>query len=106
MEKFKEWFGANIGYRVPALVLFTLAMFNFDLTMLGVVGFSLGFLFCQALASHILRKILFPYLDMSVLFDKVKENAMACAITILAVCIVLSSLIVSASSLWTGARMG
>ena len=106
MDKLKDFFVTQFGYRVPILLVFIFALFNFDLTVLGVVGFSLGFLFCQALASHLLRKILFPYLDMEEFFNKAKENAISASITIFAVCMVLSALIISASDLWTGARLG
>lgn len=95
-----QWWNRYVGYRVPILIVLILALFNFDLTTLSIVGFALAFLACQALASHFLRKVLFPYLDLSVLFEKVKENAIACAITILAVCIVLSTLLNNASALW------
>lgn len=102
IESMYRWFVRKVGFRVPALLLLIGVLFGFDMTTVSVVGFSLGFLFCHALASHVLRKVLFPYLDMSALFEKVKENAMACAITILAVCIVLSTLIHSGSVLWAG----
>ena len=101
---FAQWCIKHIGFRVPLLILCILALFNFDFDTLNIVGFSIAFLFCQALASHLLRKILFPYLDMELFFRKAKEDPMASAITILAVCLVLSALIISASSLWVGAR--
>ena len=93
-------FQKHIGYRVVVLTLLVLVLFGFDLGTLEVVGFSLGFLVCQALASHLLRKALFPYLDISKLFKAVEKEALASAVAILAVCIVLSTLIHSASSLW------
>lgn len=91
-----------IGYRVPLLIIGILVLFEFDFSTLKVVGFSLAFLSAQALASHVLRKVLFPYFDMSIFLEEAKKTPLSAAIALFSVCLVLSVLLYSAALLWVG----
>ena len=90
----------KIGFRTPVMFVLVMVLFGFDFDTLQIIGFSLGFLFFQALASHLLRKILFPFLALAKLLKKIEEEALPASLAFIGVCIVLSTLLHSASSLW------
>ncbi len=59
---------------------------------LGVSAAFIGF-------SHVTRKLLFPYVDLEAYFNEALRGNMAAAVVVLAVCGVLSAVIVSSISL-------
>lgn len=98
--------GGLVGHRVPLLILGIIFMFDFDFSTMKVLGFSLAFLSAQALASHILRKVLFPYFDMEKFLNESLKTPISAAVAVLSVCLVLSVLLYSAAILWVGTARG
>jgi uncharacterized membrane protein len=65
----------------------------------SVVLFAVGISIVLVLVSHVLRKLLFPYLDMEELVNKAKETPAGAAMVFIAICWVLGVLIQSSVSL-------
>ena len=63
------------------------------LDFLAPWGLFLGGCFWAAALSHVLRRTLFPWLNLQVLTDKALENPIGAAIVFLGVCVVLASFI-------------
>jgi hypothetical protein len=84
-----------------ALILFMLSWTS-DLESLTanlhIIGLQIAFSIATALLSHVTRRLLFPYLDLQELVIAARGQPMASAIVFLSVCMVLSTMIISASA--------
>jgi len=82
-------------YRLlPLISIIVLAsLWLYDVTQIKITVVSLSMLSLGIILYHFLRKTLFPYLDLSIYFEKAKENSVASAIVIfsmiLFLCIIL-----------------
>jgi hypothetical protein len=56
---------------------------------LGVVGWWLALMFFMAAASHVLRRVLFPYIDLKKVAAKAVESAVGAGLVFLGVCFVI-----------------
>ena len=88
--------------RILFMVLAATILFWPDTTMFDIVRYVLGIQITLSLMSHLTRKLLFPYVQMSDLFDEVKKDPKAAAIAILSISIILSTLIYVSSRLFGG----
>lgn len=70
-------------------------MYWYDSEGFGVVIYMLGLMTTIAVASGILRRIMFPRLDMGVVANKADETPMSSAIVFIGVCLVISAIILS-----------
>lgn len=95
MAIFKRLRRFGIDHRLFALLIPVVIIAVIDWPLVKSLGFSLLFLSFFALASHLLRKVLFPYLDMETLAFAARQNPIGAAIVFLGICIVLAAMVVS-----------
>lgn len=60
----------------------------------GVVFFSMGILILMTGLSHILRKILFPYIDMEKAWRMSNNTALGAAIVFASICVIIAATII------------
>lgn len=77
----------------PFALLAGLILYPDDSKM--VILFGVGIILLAVLLAHGIRKLIFPYIDVKVLADKVKENAVACAMVICGLMYLLNGIIQS-----------
>ena len=70
-----------------------------DLEGLRVVLYVLGILLLIAVTSHVLRKVLFPYLDLGAFVAKALEDSRAAGMVFLGMSIIIAMMIFSATQL-------
>ena len=61
----------------------------------GIILFGVAIILLAVAIAHVIRKLIFPYIDVETLADKAKENAMASALVILGLMYLLSTIIQS-----------
>lgn len=61
----------------------------------GVILFGLAIVLLGVAIAHLIRKLIFPYIDVKVLAEKAKESALASALVILGLLYLLSTIIQS-----------
>jgi hypothetical protein len=76
-----------------ALILFT------NVPVALTIGYSFAVVVFFAAASHVLRKVLFPYVDLRQLVEMASNQPLPSAIVFLAVALVLSSIFI-ANAIW------
>jgi hypothetical protein len=76
-----------------ALILFT------NVPVALTIGYSFAVVVLFAAASHVLRKVLFPYVDLRELVNKAVETPLASAVVFLGITLVLSSIFI-ANAIW------
>lgn len=81
--------------RVVPMAVVLGAMYTWDPDGFGVVMYMLGMMTVIALASGILRRMMFPSLDMAVVADKADETPLSSAIVFIGVCMVIAAIIVA-----------
>lgn len=64
-----------------------------------VVFYALGITLLVSIVSHLVRKILFPYIDMSVFAKKALETPIGASIVFCSISVILSVIIYSTCSL-------
>jgi hypothetical protein len=77
------------GIRVALLILGLVLCFAPDVSALLIVKYVFGFLFSQALVSHVIRRVLFPTADMRDYLVKAKEDPIASAIVFLGMVLII-----------------
>ena len=82
----------------PLLGLAGLAFMR-DLESLQVVLYVLGILLLIAVTTHILRKVLFPYLDLGAFVAKALEDSRAAGMVFLGMSFIIGMMIFSATQL-------
>ena len=87
-----HWTKTELIRVVLPLCLGILLIRPWDPTMGGytVPLYALGIIFIMAAMSHVVRKLLFPYVHLQVYAEKAKENPIASAIVFLATCYIVS----------------
>lgn len=78
---------------VPLLGLASLVILPDDAR--HVVFFGMAIIFLAVAVAHGVRKLIFPYIDIKVLLQEVKKNSIACAMVILGLIYLLSTIIQS-----------
>ncbi len=76
--------------RISMFVAIASIMFYPDWSMLRINQYVLGMSVSLALISHLVRKLLFPYIDLKQFVNKSLENPMAAAIVAAAIIYLLS----------------
>lgn len=66
-----------------------------DLPSFKVLFYAIGITVTGAYLSHITRRILFPYIDLSVAWDKANDTELGAALCFLGVCLLLAVFILS-----------
>lgn len=61
---------------------------------LGRAGTIAGYLVCAALVAHILRRVLFPYLDLKDYFIRAKQNEISSSLVILSISMFTCSVLI------------
>lgn len=71
------------------------ALLLFDRTESNVVFFNMGIIFAVLAISHIMRKLLFPYIDLEEYAKSAMQAPLPASIVFLSVCYILSIIIQS-----------
>lgn len=82
----------------PLLGLAGLAFMG-SLDSLRVIGYVLGILLLISVTTHILRKVLFPYLDLGAFVAKALEDSRAAGMVFLGMSFIIGMMIFSATQL-------
>jgi hypothetical protein len=90
---------ARLDWRLWALLIPAALILCTNLPVALTIGYSFSVVLIFAGASHLLRKVLFPYVDLRLLVAKAVETPLASAVIFLAVAIVLSAILV-ANAIW------
>lgn len=109
MDKLKNavsaLFGLRRGFfcdgRTLILLLPALLVLAFDLPVMWTLIYSLSAIFVIVAAAHIIRRVLFHYVDLEPTFDRATESPMGAGIAFLGVCVLVSSIVVAAA-VWIG----
>jgi len=83
--------------RTIPLIIAIVLCFSPDWSALLIVKYVFGFLFSQALITLVIRKILFPYVDLREFVNKAKESPVASAMIFLGFSIIISVMIVTSA---------
>ncbi|HDR9163607.1 TPA: hypothetical protein QDB28_004011 [Burkholderia vietnamiensis] len=86
-------------WRMVALLIPAVLILCTNMPVALTIGYSFSVAFIFAAASHLLRKVLFPYVDLRELVAHASCTPLGSAVVFLSVMIVLSSIML-AISLW------
>lgn len=67
----------------------------------AVVKYVFGFLIAQAAISHIVRRALFPYIDMRRYFFKALEEPLSASVVVFSLCMIVAVTIYSTSQFFS-----
>lgn len=79
--------------RLIPLTLVLGFMYWHDADGFGIIVYMLGLMTVIAIASGVLRRFMFPSLDMGVVANKADETPMSSALVFIGVCLVIASII-------------
>ena len=97
--KFNFRRGSFFDSRTWILLLPAAAVLALDLPVLLTLGYSLAAIFIVVAMAHVIRRVLFHYIDLENLADRAHESATGAGLVFLSVSIIFSSIIIAAS-LW------
>lgn len=83
------------GKRLAPLIIVLAAMAYTDYAGFGVVAYMLALMTVIALFSHVMRRILFPYLDMKIISDRADESPISAAIVFASVAFIVGCIIIT-----------
>lgn len=86
-------------YRFIPLCALSLVGLWGDWLSVQVLLYAVGITVVIAYLSHILRRVLFPYLDLSAAWEKSNDTELGAALCFLGVCILLSTMMIVMVSL-------
>lgn len=86
-----------LDLRVWVMLLPALVVLALDLPVLTTLLYSLSAVLVIVAMTHVIRRIIFHYLDMELLALIAQHSATGAGLTFVGVCIVLASIIVSAT---------
>jgi hypothetical protein len=90
---------ARLDWRLWALLIPAALILFSNVPVALTIGYSFAVVVFFAAASHLLRKVLFPYVDLRELVDKAVETPLASAVVFLGIAIVLSAIFI-ANAIW------
>ncbi len=90
---------AGFGGRLWALLIPAALILSADLPVAMTIGYSMAVILVLAAVTHIVRKVLFPYVDLEVMVGKATETPGGSATVFLGVCMVVCALIL-AGAIW------
>lgn len=81
-------------FRLLPIIAVSIFFFTADVVATGPLFLAISFVVAFAGISHLLRRILFPYIDMGQLFEAAKWNPLSAAIIFLSITLFLIALLV------------
>ena len=83
------------GKRLLPLFIVLAALAYTDPAGFGVIAYMLALMTVIALFSHVMRRMLFPYLDMKIISDKADESPMSSAIVFASIAFIVGCIIIT-----------
>lgn len=83
------------GKRLLPLFIVLAALAYSDYNGFGVILYMLALMTVIALFSHVMRRMLFPYLDMKVISDRADESPMSAAIVFASIAFIVGCIILT-----------
>ena len=94
----KEWniLKRELARTLPLLIL-TIAFALFNQSVFPVISMMICSFVFVALVAHIVRRTLFPYVDLQKSINKANEESLSASVVVLSFCILLSAMFIGAS---------
>lgn len=91
--------GFFFDLRVWALLIPAVVVLAADIPVLLTLGYSLAAMLVVVAMAHVIRRILFHYLDLEEVENKASETSQGAGLVFLGVCILISSVVLG-TALW------